>query len=310
MLKKVNNLLSDNYERLKRDPSAAFKKRALEYLQKLEKDGYIDKPLYYSLCPGDDIPAFYGLPKIHKTDTSLRPIVSNINSVTYNIAKQLKAILSPLIGLTEHHIQISRDFIEKVRDIKVEENETIASFDVSALCTSVPFDKAIEVVRERLRSDTSLHQRTKLSPDQNCQLLKLCLSTTYFVYNGALFKQKHGCAMGSPVSPVLANLNMEHFETSALDSFSGTWSSHWYRYVDDTWVKIHSAELHRFFQPINNCDPFNKFTVENIKDSNLPFFDCMITVNKDGTSSGSAGNESAVFSHLKNKGHHFARQRG
>ncbi|XP_072171564.1 uncharacterized protein [Diadema setosum] len=239
--KKVNGLLRDNstYERLKQDPSAAFKKRALECLQQLEKGSYIDKPLYYSLYSGDDIPAFYGLPKIHKTDTPLRPIVSNINSVTYNIAKQLTSILSPLVGLSEHHIQNSGDFIEKVRDIKVEENETIA--DVSALFTSVPPDKAIEVVRECLSSDTSLHQRTKLSPDQICQLLELCLSTTYFVYNGAFFKQKHDCAMGSPISPVLANLSMEHFETSALDSFSGTGPSHWYRHFDDTWIKIQSA---------------------------------------------------------------------
>ncbi|XP_071495131.1 uncharacterized protein [Diadema antillarum] len=283
--KKVNSLLSDNstYERLKRDPSAAFKKRALECLQQLEKGGHIDKPLYYSLYPGDDIPAFYGLPKIHKTDTPLRPIVSSINSVTYNIAKQLTSILSPLVGLSDHHIQNSGDFIEKVRDIKVEENETIASFDVSALFTSVPPDKAIEVVRERLSSDTSLHQRTKLSPEQICQLLELCLSTTYFVYNGAFFKQKHGCAMGSPISPVLANLYMEHFETSALDSFNGTGPSHWYRYVDDTWVKIQSTELDSFFQHINNCDPFIKFTVENIRDNSLPFLDCLITVNKDGT---------------------------
>ena len=42
---------------------------------------------------------------------------------------------------------------------------------------------------------------------------------------------------GIPISPVLANMYMEHFEATALTSFEGNHPSHWYRYVDDTWVK-------------------------------------------------------------------------
>jgi len=43
----------------------------------------------------------------------------------------------------------------------------------------------------------------------------------------------HGEAMGSPLSPIVANLYMEWFETKALDSFplKPEW---WDRYVDDT----------------------------------------------------------------------------
>ena len=41
---------------------------------------------------------FYGLPKIHKPDTPLRPIVSSCGSVTYGVAKELAKILKPLVG--------------------------------------------------------------------------------------------------------------------------------------------------------------------------------------------------------------------
>ena len=50
--------------------------------------------------------------------------------------------------------------------------------------------------------------------------------------------------MGSPgISPVLADMYMEDFEATSLTTFEGIFPSHWYRYVDNTWVKIQSSEL-------------------------------------------------------------------
>ena len=49
--------------------------------------------------------------------------------------------------------------------------------------------------------------------------------------------QKHGYAIGSPVSLFVANLYMEEVEYRALSSFTGIVPSHWFRYIDDTWVK-------------------------------------------------------------------------
>ena len=45
-----------------------------------------------------------GLPKIHKWDTPLRPIVSSCGSVTYGVSKELSKILKPLVGKSLHHI--------------------------------------------------------------------------------------------------------------------------------------------------------------------------------------------------------------
>ena len=59
--------------------------------------------------------------------------------------------------------------------------------------------------------------------------------------------------MGSPVSPIVVNLFMEHFERQALDSYTGTPPTHWYRYVDDTWVKIKVDQLVPFFDHIKGA---------------------------------------------------------
>ncbi|KAI8506571.1 hypothetical protein Bbelb_159980 [Branchiostoma belcheri] len=42
--------------------------------------------------------AFYGLPKIHKTSIPLRPIISSIGSVTYELSRFLANIIGPLGG--------------------------------------------------------------------------------------------------------------------------------------------------------------------------------------------------------------------
>ena len=52
--------------------------------------------------------------------------------------------------------------------------------------------------------------------------------------------------MGSPISPIVANLYMEHFESRALDT-APTPPAMWYRYVDDTTTKIHEYAVRSFF---------------------------------------------------------------
>ena len=66
-------------------------------------------------------------------------------------------------------------------------------------------------------------------------LLEYCLTTTYFQYDGQFYRQLEGAAMGSPVSPITANLFMEDFETKALASYPNP-PRFWGRYVDDTLV--------------------------------------------------------------------------
>ena len=83
-------------------------------------------------------PKFYGLPKIHKPDTPLRPIVSNCGYVTYGVANELAKILKPLVGKFPHHINSTQDFVEQVKHIPLGHGECLGSYDVSALFTLSP----------------------------------------------------------------------------------------------------------------------------------------------------------------------------
>ena len=112
------------------------------------------------------------------------------------------------------------------------DDETMVSFDVVSLFTAVSADKACERIRMKLESDDTLHLRTKLTDDDILSLLHFTpQSNSYFTYNDTTYKQIHGCALGSPVSPIVANLYMEEIEDKAM-RLTETPPKTWERYVD------------------------------------------------------------------------------
>ena len=76
-------LQSPTYTTLKKDPTQKIKRKVLEALKELKNEGVINKPMFERLRPtSSKAPQFYGLPKIHRPETPLRPIVSAIGSPT------------------------------------------------------------------------------------------------------------------------------------------------------------------------------------------------------------------------------------
>ena len=102
---------------------------------------------------GAGAPKFYGLPKIHKQDTPLRPIVSSTGTASYNTAKELARILKPLVGLSSHHLQNTKDFIQQLKEVKLQQDETIISYDVKALFTSMPIQPVLNIIKNKLEND-------------------------------------------------------------------------------------------------------------------------------------------------------------
>ena len=68
--------------------------------------------------------------------------------------------------------------------------------------------------------------------------------------------------MGSPISPIVANLYMEDFEIKAINT-----AEHppriWKRYVDDNLLVTESAKKKKFLEHINNMGQHIQFTTED-----------------------------------------------
>ena len=271
------------YGKLRGDPTATQENRLSRKLKGLEKNGEIRNALYNTLRPtGSQPPRIYGLPKIHKPDIPLRPIVLCIGSPTYQLSKHITSLISPLAGHTSSHVKNSRHFTEMMGSVHVESDEILVSFDVSSLLTDVPVGEALSIIRERLMEDETLGDRTSLSPERIADLLEMCLRSTYFSFGGNFYEQKEGAAMGSPVSAVVANLYMEFFEELALGT-APTRPRLWKRYVDDTFCILRKGSTEELLHHLNRVRPTIKFTVEQEEDGTLPFLDTLLRRREDGS---------------------------
>ena len=220
-IKKANELLQDSntYRTIPSDPTNKLKNKLINKLKKIKTDTRMADNTYRKMYPtGAVVPKFYRLPKIHKKNTPLRPIVSSIGTVTYGVSKEIARIIKPLVGSTEHHVNNFKEFIEEIKKTKLEEGECITSYDVSALFTSVPVPSALDIINNKLQQDANLPNRTSMAAVNITELLDFCLSNTYFIFQGVFYEQTKGAAMGSPVSPIVANIFMETFETRALST--------------------------------------------------------------------------------------------
>ena len=89
--------------------------------------------------------------------------------------------------------------------------------------------------------------------------------------------------MGSPISPIVANLYIEYFDRKALRSATNP-PQVWYRFVDDTWVIQQQAQKQAFLDHINSIDPAIRFTVEGTQGNGaIPFLDTLVTLLADNS---------------------------
>jgi hypothetical protein len=157
--KKMEEILSDNtkFELLNEDPVKATLQRenhVKTLLKNLKASESIDQKTYSELFPtGSRLGILYGLPKTHKYNIPLRPILSCINHYSYNIAKLFIPLLTP-ISTSTYVIKDSFSFVQKLLSSDLDTSNVImASFNVTSLFTNIPVDETIEIITNRLFSN-------------------------------------------------------------------------------------------------------------------------------------------------------------
>ena len=205
------------YRAIPQDPTNTIKNKLVNILKRVKNQTGLDNVTYKSLYPTGCVPhKFYGLPKIHKLDTLLRPIVSSCGPVTYGVAKELTKILKSLVGESPHHINSTQDFVEQVKQFTLAPKECLSSYDVSALFTSVPVDTALGVIRIYWKKTPTLNDRIVLLIKNIILLQEFCLKNIYFSFQDQFYEQVKDTAMVSPISPIVANLYMKYFSKKLL----------------------------------------------------------------------------------------------
>ena len=148
---------------------------------------------------------------------------------------------------------------------------------MKSLFTSIPLQLALDCTATAIENSTT---KLPLPTDDLMDLLNLCLTSTYFQYNGKHYKQLHGTAMGSPVSVVVAEIVMQNIEEQALATYKRTLPL-WLRYVDDTFTAVNKDEIDDFHEHLNRQNVDMQFTKEIEENGKIPFLDCLVTRNNN-----------------------------
>lgn len=220
----------------------------------------------------------YGLPKVHKTGDArkkMRPISSNVNYPTQKIADYLVDFFSTLRPPNEYSVKNCFDFAEKMNKFKLAPGEVMISFDVTALFPSVPIDETLSFLEDWLRENQVEERKIR----EIIKLTRICTDNAFFTFRKKVYRQVEGLAMGSPISPFLAEIFMSRLEKDL--SKSELFPRRWFRYVDDIFAVIKKTQLRRFLKKLNEYHPNIKFTIEEEQNGKLPFLDVLVLRNED-----------------------------
>ncbi|XP_073826795.1 uncharacterized protein [Musca autumnalis] len=272
---RMRTILSDimTYQRINKDPTASLQRKNNEFVEELFKNNLITmiekKRLKTEVATA---PRIYGLPKIHKDGYPLRPICSSINSPSIKLCKYIVSILKNLTKNSTYNIKDSVQFRDKVKNMTINENEKMVSFDVVSLFPSIPVDLGLKIIEERW---SDIQQYTQIPKQLFLNIVKFCIKENrYFKYEEKIFKQKAGLPMGSPASPIIEDLVMESLLESSLGSLS-TKPKILTKYVDDLFAIIREDAIEETLTTLNGFNRNIKFTLEEESDGKIPYLDTL-----------------------------------
>lgn len=202
---------------------------------------------------------FYVRIKDHKEKIVGRPIAANYNYVTAEISHLIDKIVQPYLKKVPSIVRGSKDFAQKIDKCRLQEGKDVSliSADVEALYPSMDQDLSIRLLEEFLK------KYTKLKPCMIrtvCQLTNIVLKNNLVQFDGIVYLQIKGIAMGTALAVVLAQIYMHMLEAKMLVS---PYIQLYLRFIDDVFVVIDKGYEDWFSKEMNSLHPSIKLVCES-----------------------------------------------
>lgn len=180
--------------------------------------------------------------------------------------------------------------MDEAKTWQIAPDEVQVSYDVVNLYPSVPIKESIDVLISQLEEDReNLKNQTKLQINEIKELLELCLSKCYFLYNGEIHKLENKGPIGLSLMVTMAESYLQHLEDRAIENALHSQppmnpKTH-RRYVDDSHSRFEIMnQASRFLIELNSQDERVQYTMETeAEDKSLAF----LNVNSRNTGEGS-----------------------
>lgn len=258
------------------NPLDSLVKRANEFLYALWVNKHITQKHYENLKiqrEEAELAHLYFLPKAHKPQTPLRPIVAGMKSPTIGISKWLDGLLRPLFNqlacdtAIENGTQLIKS-VERWSDNYLTPSTTFISMDVTDLYTMIPQEGGVIAIK-RLLEEHNLKQIDGIKKEIVLALTRFVITNNYFYFDGSYYKQIRGGAMGSPLTLTIANTYM-YFVERPIAKWAHRTFSLYYRYIDDLFIMSNISEeilegLVKFWNRLDKNIVFSESIGKNVQ---------------------------------------------
>ena len=272
-ISKINEILSDTskFKIIKKNPTENIKRK----LNKLiSVQNALQDAVKIPKIVGDfELAYIYGNVKTHKANNPLRPIISQIPSPTYNVAKQINDIITPYMP-NQFALKSTDEFLDLLQS--TENKGMLASLDVESLYTNVPILDTIEIILDNVFNHPTIPP-PKVSKGALEELLSICTREVPFrCPSGNLYLQIDGVAMGSPLGQTFAGFYMGHLENKVFNNVNSIKPYTYGRYVDDIFLQIDNESSLIALKEAFQSESVLKFTYELEVQNKLPFLDVLV----------------------------------
>ena len=248
----MDHINNGPYQLLKKDPTTKIKTTTLKQLKVLKDNEFIDNKSYYYLKPTDSpAPRFYGQLNIHNPRVPIRPIGSYSGSPLFNLNKYIANILKSYAKDENNNANYSTTFSNYIRNVPIEDDEIMASFDVTSLYTNIPIIDTLNIIKDFVNNSDQFTRKASILQDKFLDLVYLVLTTTWHTFNSQFYQQTDGVAMRGPASSTTAEIYIQPYERTARTTALHT-PKVWERFVDDVFSILKRTHLENFFHNISN----------------------------------------------------------
>jgi hypothetical protein len=141
--------------------------------------------------------------KLHKPGIPIHPVVNNINTPTYKIAKHMSKLLKNCLILNnEHIIQNSDDLAQNVSNPKINPNCHIITYNIMDLYVNIPIQEVLHITKHFLNQSKMETQRK----EQIIAILKEILAQNYFCFNNEFYQPT------KDIAGVTAEIFLQYYE--------------------------------------------------------------------------------------------------
>ncbi len=247
----------------------------IKYLLKFCKETGMDEDLADLLIVKHPrLSLFYTIPKVHKEGNRGRGIISSIDAPTSKISHFIDETYKRYLELIESYTRDTTHFLQMLLELDISEDDILFVLDVAALYPSIPHGEGIAALGEFAEK----HNISELPVQILKRLAYIVLTNNVFEFDGSIYKQLRGTAMGTKMAPTYAIIFMDNLERKLLQKANKK-PRFWKRFIDDIFGiwRGPKQELLEFVEWLNHPDqhPTIKFTCE-ASETSVHFLDVKV----------------------------------